>query len=115
VINDEITHEIKEREGTLIGVPIEKRVESAVVISIIIYLLLTAIGVLINFIYRLTTTNEYYLTSITIPIINIAIYHLTNFIIFIPVLLIPIFKLFVLLSGSLTEFNISKRPIDLIP
>lgn len=68
-----------------------------------------------NFLYKLTTTNQYYLATAAIPVINIVIYHLTNFIIFIPLLLIPIFKLFVLFSGFITQSNISRRPIDLIP
>ena len=79
--------------------PLEQRFESAVLIFIFIYLLLSGVGVLVNFLYRLTTPNEYYLSASAIPVLNIVIYHLTNFIIFIPLLLIPIFKLFVLISG----------------
>jgi hypothetical protein len=94
---------------------LEQRFESAVLIFIFIYLLLSGVGVLANFLYTITTPNKYYLSSSAIPVLNIVIYHLTNFIIFIPVLLLPIFKLFVLMSGSIAEASISKRPIDLIP
>lgn len=93
----------------------ERRFESAVLVFIFIFLLLSGTGVLANFLYRLTTPNEYYLGSASISIISIVAYHLTNFIIFIPVLLLPTFKLFVLLSGTVAEWNISKRPIDLVP
>lgn len=82
---------------------------------IFLYLLLSGIGVLTNFLFRLTKSNEYYLAAAAIPTINIVVYHLTNFIIFVPVLLLPIFKLFVMFSGSIAEWNISKRPLDLIP
>jgi hypothetical protein len=115
VISDEVSNDIKERQNTLLGASMEKRFESAVWAFIFIFLLLSGIGVVTKFLYHLTTPNEYYLTATTIPIINIVIYHLTNFIILVPVLLIPIFKLFVMLSGIVTESNISKRPIDIVP
>ena len=79
------------------------------------YLFITGVGVLTNFLYKLTTHNEFYLTQTSLSVANVMVYHLTNFIIFIPVLLIPIFRLFVLFSGSITETNVSKRPLDLIP
>ncbi len=74
---------------------------------------MVGIGVLINFIYG-TTGNEYYMSQSKIPIIYTLIYHLTNFIIFIPVLLIPIYKLQIAIAGFVVESRVSKRSIDIL-
>ena len=73
---------------------------------------MVGLGVLINFIYR-TMGNEFYLSQSKISTIYILIYHITNFIIFIPVLLIPIYKFQVAIAGLVVESRVSKRAIDI--
>ena len=44
---------------------------------------------------------------------KVILYHATNYIIFLPLTLLPIWKLYVAISGSLTENNISKRELEI--
>jgi hypothetical protein len=45
----------------------------------------------------------------SIAIWKVAIYHATNYIILLPVTFLPLFKLFIAISGMISEHNISKR------
>lgn len=66
------------------------------------YFLITGLGVLARFGFSLTTSNEFYLAQGTIAIWKIAIYHATNYIIMIPVLLFPMVKLFIFIAGIIS-------------
>lgn len=81
---------------------------------LIMYFLITGLGVLARFAFSLTITNEFFLASSNIAIWKIAIYHSTNYLIMIPVLLFPIYKLFLAFSSAISESNISKRAIEII-
>ena len=81
---------------------------------ILFYFLLVGVGVLVRFALSLGST-PFYLSSSGMPIWYVLIYHLTNNLILIPVLLLPTFKLLVVLSGALAERNLSQRAIALVP
>lgn len=80
---------------------------------LLFYFLLVGIAVLARFAFNLTTSTLFYTSSNSVPIWHVLIYHLTNYIIIIPVSLLPLFKLFIVISGAITEHNISKRSLNL--
>lgn len=88
--------------------------ESLVLLFIFIYFLISGFGILAGFLYKLTTPYEFYLSQGGIDIWKMVIYHFTNYIIFIPVLLIPIYKLYLALNAGITETNISNRALQLM-
>ena len=45
---------------------------------------------------------------------KIAVYHFTNHIIFIPVLLVPMYKLFIVMSGAIAQKNVSERCLEIV-
>lgn len=108
-ISEELSEEMKEYEDTFQGAPLEKKVEQSVRIFFVVYLIVSALGVFIQFLYSATVGNDFYLAQEDIAIWKIAIYHFTNHIIFIPVLLIPMFKLYVAMEGALTQRNLTNR------
>ena len=63
----------------------------------VIYLIVSTLGVFIQFLYSATASKHFYMLQENIPIWKGAIYHFTNHIIFIPLLLLPMFKLYVAL------------------
>ena len=91
------------------GLNIEKKIEYLVSIMVVIYFSMVLLGILVKFCFGLTTQNEYYMPQTGITLWKVVIYHATNYIIFIPVTMYSIWKLYVAISGSLTEYNISKR------
>jgi hypothetical protein len=108
-ISDRMSEEIQTFENTFLGCNIEQKMESIISVMIIIYLVMVVFGIVVYFCYDLAFDNDFYMVQAGIAGWKIVIYHATNYIIFIPVTLMPIFKLFIAVSGMVAENNISKR------
>ena len=72
------------------------------------------IGVFIGYVYTNTMNKgfyiESYITSVNVDILRIFLYHLTYFIIFIPILLRLIYLSYLLIMVSLTEKYVAEKP-----
>lgn len=76
------------------------------VMTSVCYLLMLGVGVLIGYIYTNTMNKGYYIqdyiSSVNVDMLKIFLYHLTNYIMFIPILLRFVYLIYLTIMGSIT-------------
>jgi hypothetical protein len=76
--------------------------------SLVIYLILSALGLLIGFLTSTYQNTHYYLGD-QIKILHLLFYHFSNFVILIPIWVKPFLMIYNYLMGKIVQSNMSKR------
>ena len=68
---------------------------------VVVYCFMVVFGLLVKFGFGLASKKHFYMGSETVEIWKAAIYHALNFLIFVPVTLLAMYKLYIVMAGSL--------------
>ena len=60
-VSEEVSDEIKEYEDTLQGAPLEQKVESLIRLMVVVYFVMSGVGVFVGFLYAVAGEREFYL------------------------------------------------------